>query len=64
MGRHNGKSETRKREVVGSGTITDITERKLSEEQFKKMNKRWRRLLAIPDLMFEADMDGTFIIII
>jgi hypothetical protein len=28
------------------------------------MNKRWRRLLAIPDLMFEADMDGTFIIII
>jgi PAS domain S-box-containing protein len=49
-------------EVVGYvGTITDITERKLSEEQFKKMNKKMEAIIeAIPDLMFEVDMDGTF----
>ena len=49
-------------EVVGYvGTITDITERKLSEEKFKKMNKKMEAIIeAIPDLMFEVSVDGTF----
>jgi PAS domain S-box-containing protein len=49
-------------EVVGYvGTITDITDRKLSEEEFKKMNKKMEAIIeAIPDLMFEVGLDGTF----
>ena len=49
-------------EVVGYvGTITDITERKLAEEEFKKMNKKMEAIIeAIPDLMFEVSLDGTF----
>jgi PAS domain S-box-containing protein len=49
-------------EVVGYvGTITDITDRKLSEEKFKKINKKMEAIIdAIPDLMFEIGLDGTF----
>jgi PAS domain-containing protein len=39
-------------EVVGVVRITDITERKLSEEQFKKNEQKMEAIIeAIPDLM-------------
>ena len=49
-------------EIVGYvGTITDITARKLAEEEFKKINKKMEAIIeAIPDLMFEVSLDGTF----
>jgi PAS domain-containing protein len=41
-------------QVVGYvGTITDITDRKLAEQEFIKMNKKMEAIIeAIPDLMF------------
>ena len=49
-------------EIVGYvGTITDITARKLAEEEFKKINKQMEAIIeAIPDLMFDLSLDGTF----
>ena len=49
-------------QIVGYiGTITDITFRKLAEEEFKNMNKKMEAIIeAIPDLMFEVAADGTF----
>ena len=48
-------------QIVGYiGTITDITERKIAEEEFKKMNQKMEAIIdAIPDLMFEVGLDGT-----
>jgi PAS domain S-box-containing protein len=49
-------------QIVGYvGTISDITFRKLAEEEFKNMNKKMEAIIeAIPDLMFEVSSDGTF----
>ena len=49
-----------KNEVEGYiGTITDITERILAEEEFKKIHKKMEAILdAIPDLLFEVGIDG------
>ena len=49
-------------EIVGYiGTITDITDRKNGEEEFKKVNKKLEGILdAIPDLLFEVGKDGHF----
>lgn len=47
-------------QIVGYiGTTTDITERKLAEEEFKKVHKKLEAILgAIPDLLFEVDQEG------
>ncbi|RTY95140.1 PAS domain S-box protein [Flavobacterium sp. GT3R68] len=47
-------------EIVGYiGTTTDITERKVTEEEFQKIHKKIEAIIdAIPDLMFEVDKAG------
>lgn len=47
-------------EIVGFiGTITDITERILAEEEFRKIHEKMEAVLdAIPDLLFEVGIDG------
>ena len=47
-------------EVVGFvGTTTDITQRILAEEEFKKVHEKMETILdAIPDLLFEVGIDG------
>ena len=49
-----------KNDLVGYvGTTTDITERILAEEEFKKIHKKMKAILdAIPDLLFEVGIDG------
>jgi PAS domain S-box-containing protein len=49
-----------KNKVVGYvGTTTDITERILAEEEFRKIHKKMEAILdAIPDLLFEVGIDG------
>ncbi|WP_165930053.1 PAS domain S-box protein [Flavobacterium caseinilyticum] len=40
--------------------VRDVTSRKKSEDEFRKMNKKLEGILgAIPDLLFEVDMAGT-----
>ncbi len=48
-------------QIIGFiGTITDITERKQAEEKFLKTSKKMEAIIeAIPDLMFEVDLEGT-----
>lgn len=47
-------------EVIGYvGTITDITQRKKSEIEFIKVHQKMKAILdAIPDLLFEVDIEG------
>ncbi|MET0760687.1 MAG: PAS domain S-box protein [Flavobacterium sp.] len=47
-------------QIVGYiGTTTDITERKQAEDEFKKVHKKLEAILgAIPDLLFEVDLNG------
>ncbi|MEL1242224.1 PAS domain S-box protein [Flavobacterium flavipallidum] len=47
-------------QIIGFiGTITDITEKKLAEVKFVKTSKKMEAIIeAIPDLMFEVDLDG------
>lgn len=48
-------------EITGFiGTITDITERKETEDKFVKTSKKMEAIIqAIPDIMFEIDLEGT-----
>lgn len=48
-------------EIIGFiGTITDITQRKQAEEKFVKTSKKMEAIIeAIPDMMFEIDLEGT-----
>ncbi|MBA0884992.1 PAS domain S-box protein [Flavobacterium undicola] len=42
------------------GTITDITQRKQAEDKFVKTSKKMEAIIeAIPDMMFEIDLEGT-----
>ena len=47
-------------EIIGYiGTITDITERKKTEEEFVKVHQKMVAILeAIPDILFEVDIEG------
>lgn len=47
-------------EIIGFiGTITDITERKEAEDKFVKTSKKMEAIIeAIPDMMFEIDLEG------
>ena len=47
-------------EIIGYiGTITDITERKKTEEEFAKVHQKMIAILdAIPDILFEVDIEG------
>lgn len=47
-------------EIIGYiGTITDITERKKTEEEFVKVHQKIIAIFeAIPDILFEVDIDG------
>ena len=48
-------------EIIGFiGTITDITQRKQAEDKFVKTSKKMEAIIeAIPDMMFEIDLQGT-----
>lgn len=48
------------KKIVGYiGTTTDITKRKKAEEEFQKVHKKMEAIFdAIPDLLFEVDIDG------
>lgn len=47
-------------EIIGFiGTITDITEQKQAEDNFVKINKKMEAIIeAIPDMIFEVDLEG------
>ncbi len=47
-------------QIIGFiGTITDITEKKQAEEKFVKTSKKMEAIIqAIPDMMFEIDLEG------
>ena len=52
--------KNKKNEIIGYiGTVTDITERKQSEENIKNMHKKMEAIFeAIPDILFEVDING------
>jgi PAS domain S-box-containing protein len=47
-------------QIIGFiGTITDITQRKQAEDKFVKTSKKMEAIIeAIPDMMFEIDLEG------
>lgn len=52
----------RENQIIGFiGTITDITERKEAENKFIRTSKKMEAIIqAIPDMMFEIDLEGVF----
>ncbi|MBF2709055.1 PAS domain S-box protein [Flavobacterium soyangense] len=52
--------KNKKNEIIGYiGTVTDITERKQAEDNIKNMHEKIKAILeAIPDALFEVDIDG------
>lgn len=52
--------KNKKNEIIGYiGTVTDITERKLAENNIQNMHEKMEAIFeAIPDVLYEVDRDG------